>query len=93
MACPLVHNDDMERPSLQITVASMLGLVACIALNFWLFRLGVFWGIVGLNVTKHVVIANFAMCWESIAGDPGNPSGSFPHDRLIFPCPETGMVE
>jgi hypothetical protein len=47
----------MERPSLQITVASMLGLVACIALNFWLFRLGVFWGIVGLNVTKHVVIA------------------------------------
>ena len=40
-----------------MTVASMLGLVACIALNFWLFRLGVFWGIVGLNVTKHVAIA------------------------------------
>ena len=35
----------------------MLGLVACIALNFWLFRLGAFWGIVGLNVTKHVAIA------------------------------------
>ena len=32
-------------------------LVACIALNFWLFRLGVFWGILGLNVTKHVLIA------------------------------------
>jgi hypothetical protein len=35
----------------------MLVLVACIALNFWLFRVGVFWGIVGLNVTKHVMIA------------------------------------
>jgi hypothetical protein len=35
----------------------MLGLVACIALNFWLFRLGAFWGIVGLNLTKHVAIA------------------------------------
>jgi hypothetical protein len=35
----------------------MLRLVACIALNFWLFRLGVFWGILGLNVTKHVLIA------------------------------------
>jgi hypothetical protein len=47
----------MERPILQMSVASMLGLVACIALNFWLFRLGVFWGILGLNVTKHVAIA------------------------------------
>lgn len=35
----------------------MLGLVACIALNIWLFRLGAFWGILGLNVTKHVAIA------------------------------------
>jgi hypothetical protein len=47
----------MERPVLQMSVASMLGLVACIALNFWLFRLGIFWGILGLNVTKHVAIA------------------------------------
>lgn len=47
----------MERPNLQMTVATMLGLVACIAVNFWLFRVGVFWGILGLNVTKHVAIA------------------------------------
>jgi hypothetical protein len=47
----------MERPILQMSVASMLGLVACIALNFWLFRVGIFWGILGLNVTKHVAIA------------------------------------
>ena len=40
-----------------LTVAAMLGLVACVAFNFWLFRLGAFWGIVGLNVTKHVAIA------------------------------------
>jgi hypothetical protein len=47
----------MEKPSFQMSVAAMLGLVACIALNFWLFRLGVFWGLVGLNLTKHVAIA------------------------------------
>jgi hypothetical protein len=47
----------MERATFQMTVGAMLAVVACIALNFWLFRLGVFWGIVGLNVTKHVVIA------------------------------------
>ena len=40
-----------------MTLGAMLGVVACIALNFWLFRLGVLWGILGLNVTKHVVIA------------------------------------
>jgi hypothetical protein len=47
----------MERPVHQMSVAAMLGLVACIAFNFWLFRVGVFWGIVGLNLTKHVMIA------------------------------------
>ena len=40
-----------------MSVAAMLGLVACIAFNFWLFRIGPFWGIVGLNLTKHVAIA------------------------------------
>jgi hypothetical protein len=47
----------MERPAFQLTLATMLALVACVALNFWLFRLGAFWGILGLNVTKHVAIA------------------------------------
>jgi hypothetical protein len=47
----------MERATFQMTVGAMLAVVACIALNFWLFRLGIFWGILGLNVTKHVVIA------------------------------------
>ena len=35
----------------------MLALVACVAVNIWLFRLGILWGVVGLNITKHVVIA------------------------------------
>ncbi len=47
----------MERSTFQMTVGAMLAVVACIALNFWLFRVGIFWGILGLNVTKHVVIA------------------------------------
>ncbi len=47
----------MERTTFQMTVGAMLAVVACIAVNFWLFRVGVFWGILGLNVTKHVVIA------------------------------------
>jgi hypothetical protein len=47
----------MERPSFQLKIVSLLGLVACIALNLWLFRLGPLLGIVGLNITKHVVIA------------------------------------
>jgi hypothetical protein len=47
----------MERPAFQLKIVSLLGLVACIALNLWLFRLGPLMGIVGLNVTKHVLIA------------------------------------
>jgi hypothetical protein len=53
----LLHNSFMERPGFQMSLAGLLGLVACIALNFWLFRLGALWGILGLNVTKHVAIA------------------------------------
>ncbi|MGE3820133.1 MAG: hypothetical protein AB7I30_11985 [Isosphaeraceae bacterium] len=40
-----------------MSVAGLLGLVACAALNIWLFRVSVLAGIIGLNVTKHVVIA------------------------------------
>ncbi len=47
----------MESPRLQMSVAGLLGVVACLALNFWLFRLGALWGIMGLNVSKHVLIA------------------------------------
>jgi hypothetical protein len=47
----------MERARFQLSVSAMLGLVACVALNIWLFRFGPLMGIVGLNITKHVIIA------------------------------------
>jgi hypothetical protein len=50
----------MARPALQISVAMMLGLVACVAVNIWLFRVGFLYGLIGLNVTKHVGVA--ALC-------------------------------
>jgi hypothetical protein len=47
----------MERPGFQLSVLGMLGVVAAIAVNVWLFRLSVLLGIIGLNVTKHLAIA------------------------------------
>jgi hypothetical protein len=47
----------MERRGFQLSVAGMLGLVAAVAVNVWLFRLSILLGIIGLNVTKHIVIA------------------------------------
>jgi hypothetical protein len=47
----------MQRSVFQFSVAAMLGLVACIALNVWLFRLSILLGIIGLNISKHIVIA------------------------------------
>ena len=43
-----------------MSLSMMLALVACVAVNLWLFRLGWLWGVIALNVTKHVVIA--ALC-------------------------------
>lgn len=47
----------MERQGIQISLTAMIALVACVAFNLWLFRLGVLWGFVGLNISKHVIIA------------------------------------
>ncbi len=46
-----------KNEGLQFSVTGLLALVACVAVNIWLFRLGALLGIIGLNVTKHVVIA------------------------------------
>src|SRR5205085_12590800 len=63
-ACPTAGSPTimgpMRRPEIQFSVAAMLVLVACLALNLWLFRLGFLAGFVGLNVTKHVAVA--ALC-------------------------------
>jgi hypothetical protein len=64
--------DRMGRSGLQISVAAMLGLVACVALNLWLFRLGFLAGFIGLNVTKHVAVA--ALC--QVVGVNGRPGRS-----------------
>ncbi|MFO0951582.1 MAG: hypothetical protein U0835_10605 [Isosphaeraceae bacterium] len=47
----------MERPNFQMSVAAMLGLVAFTALNIWLFRVSILVGIIGLNISKHLIIA------------------------------------
>ena len=54
---PADHNRGMDRPGLQFSLTSMLALVACVAINFWCFRVSAILGFVALNVTKHVVIA------------------------------------
>ncbi len=74
----------MERPTFQMTLGAMIGIVACIALNFWLFRLGIFWGILGVNVTKHVLIAYLCQVLgvdrRPVAG--GSAVGSNPSRRV-----------
>jgi hypothetical protein len=47
----------MNSARLQISLTAMMLFVACAALNFWLFRLGFLWGLLGLNISKHVIIA------------------------------------
>ncbi len=42
---------------MQMSVAGLLGLIACAAMNVWLFRVGFIAGLIGLNVTKHVGVA------------------------------------
>ena len=79
----------MERPTFQMTLGAMIGIVACVALNFWLFRLGIFWGILGLNVTKHVLIAYLCQ----VLGVDRRPAAEAPRvaptpEQRACPCPE-----
>jgi hypothetical protein len=60
----------MKQPPFRLTVAMMLVLIACIAVNIWLFRLGVLWGILGLNVSKHFAVA--FLC-EALGGNRQRP--------------------
>jgi apolipoprotein N-acyltransferase len=47
----------MDKHQVQLSVSALLWIVAAIAFNFWLFRLGFLWGLIGVNISKHVVIA------------------------------------
>ena len=60
----------------------MLLFVACVALNIWLFRLGALWGILGLNVTKHVVIA---LLRQNLGVDRAVPAGAPQRPRTSSP--------
>lgn len=85
------HNMAMERPSLQLSVTAMLLLVAAVAFNLWLFRLGPLLGIIGLNLTKHVAIAGLCQVLgvdrrrtPNRAREPSPPSSQIAH-----PTPNT----
>ena len=51
------EKSSMNRRSSQFSLTFLMLLIACIALNLWLFRQGVLWGIIGLNISKHLLIA------------------------------------
>jgi hypothetical protein len=47
----------MQTRGLQMSLATLLMVVACIALNLWFFRLHVVLGLISLNISKHVLVA------------------------------------
>jgi hypothetical protein len=51
----------MEQRGITFSVASLLGLVACAAVNLWCFRVHVMLGVAVLYISKHVVIAQLCM--------------------------------
>ena len=71
-----------------MTVGAMLLVVACIALYFWLFRQGVFWGFLGLNVTKHVTIAYLCQIIGVDRRDARTASPSVPKTTPKVPSPD-----
>lgn len=75
---------DMAKPRFRFTLSALLLFVACVAVNIWLFRLGALWGILGLNVTKHVVIA--LLC-QNLGVDRLEPSQSASPRRVPPPAP------
>jgi hypothetical protein len=71
-----------------MSIAALLGLVACVALNLWLFRFGALWGILGLNVTKHVAIAYLCQALGVDRADKDAPAHPSP---LPAPTPPSGL--
>lgn len=66
----------MDRHAIQISLTGMLGLVACVAVNIWLFRVSALLGIIGLNVSKHLIIAYLCKVigLDKRRGAPGAPA-------------------
>jgi hypothetical protein len=82
----------MERHRLQMSVGSLLILIACIALNIWLFRLGPLLGILGLNVTKHVLIAWLCQALGVDKGRPPRPAQP-PRPSTVLHEPHLDLAE
>jgi hypothetical protein len=67
----------MERRGITFSVASLLGLVACVAINLWCFRVSIILGIIAINITKHVVIAQLCQALgvnRRTSSSPINPA-------------------
>ncbi len=60
----------------------MFGLVAAVAVNVWLFRLSILLGIIGLNITKHLVIAYLCQVLGVDRRTSTVPA------RVLFPVPQ-----
>ncbi len=75
----------MERRGITFSVASLLGLVAGVAVNLWCFRVNVILGIVALNITKHVVIAQLCQAVGV------NRRTSSPVAPVLPPAPPAGV--
>ena len=58
----------------------VLGLTACAFLNVWVFRYGILYGLVGLNLTKHVGVA--VLC-QAVGVNKGK-ARSQPRRRTTF---------
>ena len=79
----------MRSPGIQISVSGLLTLVVCAALNLWLFRVSWLYGLIGLNVTKHVAVA--VLC--AAIGVNGRRGGQHvPGDRPTSAIPRPHAV-
>ena len=80
----------MKRAERWNLVVGLLGLVACALVNVWVFRFGILFGLVGLNVTKHVGVA--VLC-QAIGVNKGKPASarraSFQPAHRAFPGPHS----
>jgi hypothetical protein len=47
----------MQTRGLQMSLATLLMVVACVALNLWFFRIHLVLGLISLNISKHVLVA------------------------------------
>lgn len=73
----------MNPSPLRFSLTMTMGLIAGIAVNLWLFRLGLFWGIIGLSIFKHVLIAY--LC-EAVGVDRNAGSSTVAAAIPVNPC-------